>query len=78
MTPKIDAVDPVDGIVAGGPRATDSSRRDFVKTLAYVTPTILTLQTQPAYASPGSLKGNPPDGCVGGPRYCPDGVKGTR
>ncbi len=52
----------------------DIPRRDVLKTLAYVTPTILTLQTQPAYASPGSLKNNPPDGCVGGPRYCPDGA----
>ncbi len=65
----------------------DSTRRDFMKTLVYVTPTVLTLQTTLAHASPGSLfRGTPPplppkDDChsVGGAPYpCTDSQEPTR
>ncbi len=36
--------------------AVDQTRRTFVKTVAYVTPAILTLTATPALASPGSVK----------------------
>lgn len=41
----------------------EESRREFVKKLAYVTPSILTLPATPAKATPGSCKS------IGGPRY---------
>ena len=37
------------------------TRRTFVKTAAYVAPAILTLRAIPAFATPGSEKGN--EGC---------------
>jgi hypothetical protein len=40
------------------------TRRTFVKTAAYVAPAILTLRAIPAFATPGSEKGN--NGCGNG------------
>ncbi len=40
------------------PQPDTSSRRSFVKTAAYVTPLILSLKAEPAFASYGSGKGN--------------------
>ena len=36
----------------------DESRRSFIKRAAYVTPLILSLKAEPAFASHGSGKGN--------------------
>ena len=38
----------------------NDSRRGFVKKAAYVAPAILTLNAAPAFAKPGSVKGDKP------------------
>jgi hypothetical protein len=39
----------------------DESRRQFIKTAAYIAPAILTLAVAPSFAKPGSTKEKPPE-----------------